>query len=145
MSAASHIFCVDDGLFCEVVAEEQHVVAEGAAPVVPRMVSGAGGELMMDALFGKCFVELCVDLKEEVFSATVDDELQGAVLELWQLAYDGIVFPVFLVGFLLSETQLDVPTVGERAEVNASAHRSGSTESVLVADGEVECSVAAHA
>lgn len=129
----------------EELLEEEEMIVDGVRPILACVSAGTGGEVVVDAKPEQAFVQVFVHLEEEVRLAAVERYPQIAVLYASQLPHDSVLVPRLLVGGHLAQHIRNVPVLRERSYVHSAAHAAAGSEHVLVAHGEEQRTVSAHA
>lgn len=121
------------------------MIVDGVRPILACVSAGTGGEVVVDAKPEQAFVQVFVHLEEEVRLAAVERYPQIAVLYASQLPHDSVLVPRLLVGGHLAQHIRNVPVLRERSYVHSATHAAAGSEHVLVAHGEEQRTVSAHA
>ena len=83
-------------------------------------------------------VEPLVDLQEEIFSTTVEDDPYATRSEEMQLAHHAIFFPSRGIVAQFSQTLGHIPIFGKWKDIHATTYAPASSKNILVAKTEVE-------
>ena len=129
----------------EKLQEEKNLIVNGVVPVADVVLSRPQNEVVVDFAGQEGLVYGFVHFQEEIAESAVDDNGQVAVFDFSQLVDDGVLVPYFGMTAALAQVFFHVPAVGEGADVESAAHAAAGAEDVLVADGQPEGTVPAHA
>lgn len=91
---------------------------------------------MGNASLGKSEVEIVVDCEEEVFGATIENDVEFAGFKSMDEVDDGVFVPTFWVVFQSPKSVGHVPVFGKWANVDTATRRTAVGKEVFVSKSE---------
>ena len=88
----------------EAELEEEDLVLDRYPPICPPVDPGTDMEFMRDSFLEQLFVEITVDFIEEIFCPTINYQVKLARLDEVGHVDDRIVFPVFRIVLICSQS-----------------------------------------
>ena len=109
------------------------------------MPPGTHQEIVAHPLPHQLFVQVRVDLKEEILITAVENERQFAVPERRGLVDHRMRVPALRVVFQFAQLGLHLPRIGEGTYIHAARGRTCGPETVFVPQCDPKGAVTAHA